>query len=366
MDKEQLIALLKEDVPGWNTWWKVNVEIQPDLRLVELHGADLSGANLSEADLSGANLSEADLSGANLIGAILSEAHVRKAKLPRANLTGANLSGANLSRANLSNTKLVGANLSGANLSRANLFGSDLSRADLSGANLSGASLVHARLTDADLTACRVFGVSAWEVQLMGAKQQSLVITEEGAGDITVDNLEVAQFIYLLLNNQKIRGVIDTITSKAVLILGRFTEERKRVLDALREELRRHNYLPILFDFDKPASRNFTETVSTLAHMARFVIADITDPRSIPQELKHIVPALPAVPIQPLLHSADREWGMFTDFFDFPTVLPPHRYDTLEELLASVPTHVIAPAEQKAKEIAERRAALEQQLRGGA
>jgi hypothetical protein len=31
--------------------------------------------------------------------------------------------------------------------------------------------------------------------------------------------------------------VIDTITSKAVLILGRFTDERKAVLDALREEL---------------------------------------------------------------------------------------------------------------------------------
>jgi hypothetical protein len=37
-----------------------------------------------------------------------------------------------------------------------------------------------------------------------------------------------------------------------VLILGRFTEERKLVLDALREELRQRCYLPILFDFEKP------------------------------------------------------------------------------------------------------------------
>jgi hypothetical protein len=35
-----------------------------------------------------------------------------------------------------------------------------------------------------------------------------------------VDNIEVVQFIYLMLNNQKIRDVIDTITSKAVLISG--------------------------------------------------------------------------------------------------------------------------------------------------
>ena len=48
------------------------------------------------------------------------------------------------------------------------------------------------------------------------------------------------------LSNQKVRNVIDTITSKAVLILGRFTDQLKAVLDALREELRKRDYLPIL------------------------------------------------------------------------------------------------------------------------
>src|ERR1700693_2962645 len=59
--------------------------------------------------------------------------------------------------------------------------------------------------------------------------------------------------IELLLNNPKIRDVIDTIAKKAVLILGRFTPERKAVLDDLREALRIHGYLPILFDFEKPS-----------------------------------------------------------------------------------------------------------------
>src|SRR5215207_2029801 len=35
----------------------------------------------------------------------------------------------------------------------------------------------------------------------------------KGEPEITVDNIEVAQFVYLLLHNEKIRDVIDTITS---------------------------------------------------------------------------------------------------------------------------------------------------------
>lgn len=42
---------------------------------------------------------------------------------------------------------------------------------------------------------------------------------------------------------------------------GRFTAERKAVLDALRAR----GYLPMLFDFDQPRSRDLTETVVTLA-----------------------------------------------------------------------------------------------------
>ena len=169
-----------------------------------------------------------------------------------------------------------------------------------------------------------------------------------------MDNLEVAQFIYLLLNNEKIRDVIDTITSKAVLILGRFTEERKAILDALRDTLRQRNYLPILFDFDKPASRDLTETVSTLAHMSRFIIADITEPKSIPQELYAIVPDL-AVPVQPLLlHGSSGEYALFQDLRKYPWVLTTYEYTDLDSLLASLEEKVISPAEVKAEEFRNR------------
>ena len=143
-----------------------------------------------------------------------------------------------------------------------------------------------------------------------GTRQHDLVITAPDEPEITVDDIRVAQFIYLMLNNQKIRRIIDTITSKAVLILGRFTDERKAVLDALRDELRERNYLPILFDFDKPTNRDTDETITLLARMARFVIADISDAKSVLQELRAIVPEV-HVPVQPVIIASQEEPGMF-------------------------------------------------------
>jgi hypothetical protein len=193
------------------------------------------------------------------------------------------------------------------------------------------------------------------------AKQQNLVITSGDEPEITVDNVEVAQFIYLLLHNQKIRDVIDTITSKAVLILGRFTDERKAVLNALRGELRKHDYLPILFDFAVPATRDITETVSLLARMARFIIADLTDPSSIPKELEAIVPTL-AVPVQPLLKGPSRPYAMFKDYWKYDWVLSIHWYEGIEPLLATLAEKVIAPAEGKVNALAERRRMIEAEL----
>jgi hypothetical protein len=152
-----------------------------------------------------------------------------------------------------------------------------------------------------------------------------------------------------MLNNDKVRDVINTITSKAVLILGRFTDERKAVLDALREELRNRNLLPILFDFAIPASRDVTETIKTLASLARFVIADVTDATEVRVELHKIVPDFPSLPIQLILLRGHPEFVSLSYLRKFPWVLPIFEYDHQEHLLASLDKNIIAPAEAKAK-----------------
>ncbi|MFX0204067.1 MAG: hypothetical protein ACFFCW_48840 [Candidatus Hodarchaeota archaeon] len=119
------------------------------------------------------------------------------------------------------------------------------------------------------------------------------------------------------------------------------------MLDAIREELRKFNYLPVLFDFERPTSLNITETISTLAHMARFIIADITQARSIPQELSAVVPHLPSVPVQPILHTSDKEYGMFEHFKRYPWVLRTYYYKDIDDLLKTLEHKVIAPSEQR-------------------
>ncbi len=338
--------------------------VEADFSGANLSGANLSRANLSYVNLSYANLNEADLSGANLSCAVLGEANLSYTNLGYGILTEAVLSGAilieanlikaNLSHTNLSYANLKGAGLSGANLSEADLSEADLSEADLSGANLSRATLVRTNLAEAILTDCRIYEIATGSVELKGARQDNLIITPHDEPTVTVDNLEVAQFIYLLLNNAKLSDIVDTTAKKAVLILACITPERKVFLDALKETLRTHGYLPILCDFEKPNSPNFTEMVRTLAHLSRFIIADLTDPSGMSQELQAVISTL-AVPVQPILLKGKWEYATFADFLKtFHWVLPIYYYRDQTNLLATLDKDVIEPAEYKAQELARR------------
>lgn len=333
--KQDHLGILRHGKKAWDEWRIRQPEVRPLLY----------GVNLVEENVV-IDLREFDFSNAVLCNV---------------NFENADLSRANFHQATLAKAKLCGAILDEANFCRADLYETDFSEANLNGANLQGAQLAKTILNGADLIGCKVYGMSAWDLKLKDTKQDNLVvryrdINEEGdAGDnaetqITVDSLQVAQFIYLILSNKNIGNVVDTITAKTVLILGRFTPERKIILDAMRQELRKRYYVPILFDFDRPKNLDLTETVSLLARMARFVVADLTDAKSIPQELDVIVPALPSVPVQPLLLEGSGEYSMFEHFRRYPWVLPMHVYTSPERLIADLGERVINPAEAKAEE----------------
>jgi hypothetical protein len=195
-------------------------------------------------------------------------------------------------------------------------------------------------------------------LKIRDAEQRDLVITPLDQPTITVDNVEVAQFIYLLINNENIRSVIDTISKKAVLILGRFTPDRKAVLDALRMELRKRGYLPILFDFEKPNTKVFTETIRILAGMSLFVIADITNPKSSPLELQATIPNC-IVPFVPIIQEGEEPFSMLIDLYisNKDWILEPLKYDSCDNLIQALDKAIIGPALQIHRELLARKTA---------
>lgn len=354
MANPEHLQILHQGVEAWNEWRRVNPNISPDLK---------------QADLRGASLKNADLRGVALCKAKLNNAYLRRADLSGADLTSATLSGANLRHANLS----------GANLTKAYMRRADLSYVDLSGADLSGSILEYARLVDtpiggATFRGCHIYGAAVWNLIGSPAEQSNLIITpmtfkkkssktppEKESSDtraiVTVDDLEVAQFIHLLLNNEKIRHVISTVGRKAVLILGRFCPGRKEVLDAIADRLRKRDFLPIVFDFEKSQERDLTETIMILASLSLFVIADITNPRSAPLELHATVPNY-MIPFVPIIQEGEPPFAMFSDLqLKYPWVLDTITYDTKENLLDGLEKAIIEPALSKHEELVARRAA---------
>ncbi len=397
MANQAHLEILRQGVDVWNKWREENPDIQADLIEANLTAIDLryvnfSGVNLSRANLKSTILIESNLSAANFEDAILISAHLDQANLEdailiKANLEHADLSiallrGANLSRANLQEVRLIEANLHGANLIEANLTKADLSlsnlletnlsgailvstslfKADLLYANLSGADLSNADLTQAILVATNidkarisgstVYGASVWDLKGAFEEQKDLVITSYSAPVITVDNIKIAQFIYLILSNEEIRDVINTLTSKSVLILGRFAlPERKAILDALRNKLREYDLLPIVFDFDRPTDKDFTETIKTLAGLCYFVIADVTNPKSSPLELQATVPDY-QIPFVPIIQEGENPFAMMVDLQKkYNWVLNTVSYDSEETLMKVLKPLIIDPAMKKRNEL---------------
>ncbi len=87
-----------------------------------------------------------------------------------------------------------------------------------------------------------------------------------------------------------------------------------------------HNLLPIMFEIDPLPSESTGKTLSTLAHITRFVIADLTEAKSVLQELTIILRALPALPIQPILHESAEMPPMGDSFLMMKSMLAPYIY----------------------------------------
>lgn len=211
--------------------------------------------------------------------------------------------------------------------------------------------MVKTQVNDTIFSGCEVFGIAAWDLVGRPRDSSNLTIRRERGGPVlTVDRIELAHFLFLLIQNEQLRNVIDMVTSKVVLILGRFTEERKKCLDTIRDQLRTLDSVPVLFDFQKPENMSITGTVETVAKLAHFVIADISDSSSVPHELATIVSRLTRTPIILLQAKGSNSYSMASDLRDYPWVVGPLIYDSCESLVPLI-RDIVSFAAQNAAQL---------------
>ena len=149
------------------------------------------------------------------------------------------------------------------------------------------------------------------------------------------------------LDGEGVSRMLSEVASRSVLILGRFTETRKPVLDLIRRELSTppHQYVPILFDFDRPKDRTMVESVLRFAAVSRFVIADLSDPKWVLAELQQVVPAFRSLPVVPIIESAQREDEVIAHFEGYASVHKVVRYKDERHLRAILGTEILRSAE---------------------
>jgi hypothetical protein len=165
---------------------------------------------------------------------------------------------------------------------------------------------------------------------------------------------EVSPVILRTLTGEEYRLEPDR---RGVMLLGRFTEGRISVLERLREELRKRGYFPIVVNFDKPETKDFTETVRLLASLSKFVIADITNPKHAPLELQATVPEI-MVPFRPIIEEGEKPFAVLQDLWiKHPDwVFEPIYYSSVDALIGSLDEKIIQPAEARFVELLKRKA----------
>ena len=390
---EHHLRILKESLRRnsprfWNRWRQNHPSVRPDLRGVVLAGKWLRGFDFARTKFDAAILERTDLGGVHLEYASLREATLRYANLSgvhafRANLNGANFYGATLAQGDfriascLETTRLVHANLTGANFSHAKLVGAFLTEADLTATRFDGADLSDVDLERAILDGTSLLGTTLRRAIVSGAfirrvqtdkntDQRSLgldvyVLWERRMGNAIeftdTDDIRLAQFHDVVEEHGSIASLITACSERVVLILGRFTPQRKRVLDKLAEALTKRGKVPVIYDFPSPKDREISDTVRFIAGMSQFIVVDLTDALSVPLELQATIPDL-MIPVLPIIQSGEPAFSMFADLQRrYSWIQPTVSYKNAEQLVRRVDEAIIARAKDAADQLRKQRAA---------
>jgi len=331
----EYIALLKSGTDKWDLERTSNPAFRPILRDVNFV-AEFGGPGFFDLpEFAGVDFSNSDMSMASLRNCMFFDCSFDDAHLTYTDLVDAYFVNCTFRRTCMRVSKIGDAKFEecvfeDCDMSYCSAEETSFKGSTFTNTRMEHMSLVHTDFSDTKLDECFLYGISSWDLNLENSVQKNLVITPDDAPSVTVDNIELAQFLYLMINNERLRDVINTITSKVVLVLGNFSPKRKAVLNQIREHLKTQDVIPVIFDFEKPSTHNLTETVRTIASMSKYVIVDLSDPRSVPHELASVTPHLPSVRFYPIIERGEKTFGMFADYSDYPWIRPLKEYNVDE------------------------------------
>ncbi len=361
----------------------VKTSYREEYRGIDLRGLRMSSQIVGPLDLRGAKLQGATFEGVSFTKAKFRQADLSGASFDSCCLRGVDLEGANIRGAAFRNCVMGYTNLREAegdettSFDGSDLQGADLTRARLAGASFEGAGLQVAQIIETDLRGarlsnCQVFGAAVWDAKtderteqhdvLVTPHEPVVPINDRGRWvnatkeidlrdtmPIRTDSLEHAHLLHLMLDPD-LSDFLESMTAAGVLLLGTFRGAGGERLDALRRALREVGLVGVKFDFRRPRDRTLKETVLTLAGLCRFVIADLSDARSIPLELMAIVKDY-KVPIVPIQQEATSTFSLFEsieqEYRD--RVLDTLLFKGTEDLLAALRTEIVQCALERAE-----------------
>ena len=231
-----------------------------------------------------------DFSGLHLTNASIHSAFAEGLTMQNSKIIDCHFEEGDFSRANFSNTEFINTRFNKTILTDANFDGASFINCNLNRINITNANFCLKEIKETV-----VYGVSAWDLKTCDEMKQSRLVIERtyelysdiiASGNIPLmtDNIELAQFIYYLSNHKKMRDVLNIFNAKGILLLGQFKDGGLERLYKLHDWLKAKNYMPMIFDFERPVNMDYTETVITMAGLSKIIIADLSG-GSVPQEL---------------------------------------------------------------------------------
>lgn len=255
-------------------------------------------------------------------------------------------------------TKFSGSTLNGAVFRDCNLNQSEfVDDTKLHDVDFYGSSLIEATFKNSVIRKCKVYGANFWGLNVSDTVQEDIFITNfrsaksKKLNEITkIYDIELAHLINLLTDNSKFSSIIRGVQSSFVLILGSFGDNLPN-LQMLKDEILRHEeYVPILFDWNKEHNLDFLETIILLAGFSKFIVVDLSGPRSVPAELQAILSTI-MIPVIPILKSDETEFGVYSFTNKYSWVSGVIRYDRMEDVTAKFDKAILKPALRMHQEI---------------